>query len=320
MHLQTAQVMSAYSKAQSILLITHQRPDGDACGSLLSMYHYVSQMGKEIGVYVFDKPASYFDFLPHSQVLGPHEEVLSRHWDVVVVLDASNWDHTRVPDAVIERFKLNSKIIIFDHHLSNMRYGDINYLDVTASSACEVLFNFFADAGVTIDRHLATTLLCGVITDTGFFINAATSEKVFEVTAQLVRAGANIHNMVSLLNQNLSIADLKLWGLVLSRLTVNKKYGLVYTYLDTSEAEQFDASETALDNFTGLLQSLYGYNVMMFIKITPDQTKVSLRTRRDDVDVSRLAQIFGGGGHQKASGFAVPYRLVIGENGLQLPS
>jgi len=303
------QFYSTIDGAKSVLLITHRRPDGDACGSLLALAGYLKNRGLEVGAFISDQPPTFFDFLPLRQIISSDHTLIERSWDLAIVVDAGSWEHTGLPVADLTDLTRRANVMVIDHHQTNTRYGKINIVAENLSSTCELLFQIFTTGQVLIDRQLATCLLSGILTDTGIFTNSATSDSALAAAADLVRTGASMHQIVDHVLRNKSLAALRLWGLVLSRLTVNKKINTVITYVTDDDFRQFNVDQEVIDGISGLLQVITGHNCTVLCVITGNQTKVSLRTTHDHIDVSEVAKLFGGGGHRKAAGFTVPFRL-----------
>jgi len=101
-----------------------------------------------------------------------------------------------------------------------------------------------------------------------------------------------------------------LWGLVMSRLKFNQRYNLVYTYVKDQDFRDYNISEEEADGLTDFFNVIDGVDLVVFLRLRQGETKVSLRTTKNNIDVSRLAQLFGGGGHKKASGFTVPWQIT----------
>ncbi|MFA6919088.1 MAG: DHH family phosphoesterase [Patescibacteria group bacterium] len=299
------QINQEIAQAQRILLISHQKPDGDACGSVLGMLSYLQSIGKQVGAFVADKPASYFSYLPNIDQISTDLSIFSQSWDVAIFLDSSDTPHTKA-----DMDKLSQTTIInIDHHISNKQYGKINYVDAQASSACEIVYNYLTYVGFAMDKRTATCLLSGIISDTGGFKNSATSLLAMDITSNLIRAGASVGNISNLVGMNKSINGLKLWGEVLSRLKTNAEYDIAYTYIKHSDFKKFNVSEEELDGFIDFLNVIVDAKAAILFRLESEQTRVSMRTTKNDVDLSQIASSFGGGGHKKAAGFTLDFAL-----------
>ncbi|HLD28292.1 MAG TPA: bifunctional oligoribonuclease/PAP phosphatase NrnA [Patescibacteria group bacterium] len=292
-------------QSDSILLVGHKNPDGDACGAILAMYIYISSLGKSVAAYVHDAPPSYFKYLPRYDEISHDAKVTSQKWNLVIIFDSSDWDHTGL---LSDNFK-DSTTVSMDHHFSNDGFADINCINQSVSSTCEIVYNFLTSIGADISRQIATCLLLGIISDTGGFSNGATTQESMKVAANLVSHGAKINQIAESVAKNKSIDGLRLWGLILSRLQINAKYNIAYTYIKEDELKQYRVHEEEIDGFVNFLNIIYGVRAAMFLHLSSNHTKISMRTTRDDIDLSQLAGMYGGGGHKKAAGFSVPWQI-----------
>ncbi|MEK7653623.1 MAG: bifunctional oligoribonuclease/PAP phosphatase NrnA [Patescibacteria group bacterium] len=305
-----SKINNCFLEAEKVLLLTHQNPDGDGCGSLLATMIYLRSLGKNAEAYVSQNPPSYLDFLPFFEELKDNARILERDWDLIVVLDNSDWEHAGLDPKIFK----SATIINIDHHLSNPNYGDINLIDSRASSTGELIHRFFIDQKVKIDKSMAICLLNGILSDTNGLVNAATTSASVRIAGELMKNGANIHKTAGKVLHHKSIDGLRLWGEILSRLKVNHELNLAYTYVTEDEIKKSKADEEEIDGLTNFLNVISDVEWSMFLRINADHTRVSLRTKSENLDLSKLAAFFGGGGHQKAAGFTVPWK-VVEENG-----
>ncbi len=290
-----------FFKADNILLISHQKPDGDACGSILALLIYLRGQGKEVSAFIADSPPSYFSFLPDYEEIKNDTALLDKKWDTIVFVDTADF---KIAGVAEERFR-RGPVINIDHHRTNTKYGDINIIDETASSTCELIYCFFKYINFEINRNIATCLLSGLLTDTGGLVNAATSFKAMAISSDLLMRGAKINRIAENIFKNKSLDGLKLWGLALSRLKFNKKFNLVYTYIKESDLIECGAKAEEIDGLANFLNALSNVSATLVLKISDHKIEGSWRTTKDNIDVSRLANIFGGGGHKKAAGFTI---------------
>ena len=291
--------------ANSILIISHQRPDGDSCGSSLALFHYLKTSGKNVAIFMADQPPSYFSFLPGLEVITGDRMILNRQWDLVIVLDSSDWAHTQVkPSNLLRKMTIN-----IDHHFSNNRFGDINCVDDLASSTCEIIYKFFTEIKLALNYQLATCLLCGILSDTGGFYNSATTIEAIKISARLIDQGAKMYKINNQVGRNRTINGLRLWGEVLARLKIDADLKIAYTYVREEEYKKYLINDEELDGLINFLNALTDVSISALFRINRNQTVVSLRTTKDNINVAQIAQLYGGGGHQKAAGFTLPYTL-----------
>ena len=298
-------INEAILEANSILIATHEKPDGDACGSALALALYLQSLGKNFQIFANDKAPDFLFFMPLIDRMTTSAEVFSKKWDLVICVDATSTSRAFLPDDFVS----HSLIINFDHHITNDNFGKHNVMDAAASSTAEIFFNFFKAIDFPIDRRLASCLLTGILTDTGGFSHPNTSTKTMAIASELMKKGTKIHQIFNHVVHNKSLGGLRLWGMVLSRIQTNQKLDLAYTYVTADDLINYQVPEEEIDGLVNFLNVISDYSVVMLFKIDKGFTKASIRTKRDDIDVSRLALAFGGGGHQKAAGFSLPWRL-----------
>ena len=305
-------------KAQSILIISHKKPDGDTLGANFALTDYLQGQGKSITSFCLDPLPNSFNFLPNSHLLTNDHLVFTKKYDLVIVLDSGSLPYAGV-DKLLTALPNNFTLINIDHHASNPSYGDINLVISTAASTTEIIYRLFKDWSVNWTPDLATALVCGMITDTDGFMNPATNYSTLAATADLINHGANINQIAQITLSNQSIHNLKLWGRALSRLTKNLKYDLVYTYLtqkDFTECQTDDSAGEGIANFLHILKE--AKIILVLSEIDNNLIKGSLRTTDDNTDLAKLAQALGGGGHKKASGFSLPGKLSYDNNKLRV--
>ena len=314
------QVHIELEKAQHIMLVIHKNPDGDATGASLALSHFLEKNNKNHTCFSKDKLGSNFAFLPKNDVFNHDEKIWKNNdFDLIITLDSSNLDHTGV-EPHINNHKNRVKIINIDHHITNEKHGHINLVVSEASSTCEIV-HYLLDAKKAINKAIATCLLTGIITDTDGFQNMATTPSAIETASRLMKKGVNIGSITKLTLDQKPVNTLKLWGMALQRLKINKKNNVISTVVTRQDLIDCNASEEALDgiaNFLNRLNEAENGVVMVLSEHEPGKIKGSLRTTNPLIDVSKLANILGGGGHKKASGFSIEGKLEETDDGWQI--
>ncbi len=301
--------------AKNILVLTHQKPDGDALGSSLAFSNFLDGLGKENTVFSLGPVTPTADFLPGRQkVRSEPEKINLQAFDLIVILDCGDLKQTGL-EKELRALPENFSIINIDHHQTNENFGLINIVDPESSSTVEIIFNILKEYGFLIDKDTATCLLTGLITDTANFSNPATTFASLEAAGELLAKGARLGEISTNVLKNKSLSVLKFWGEILSRLTENKSLGFVTTVITKDDLSLANLGEEALEGVTNFLNNLKGAKIVLVLKALEDgKIKGSFRTTTPGIDVSRLAKAFGGGGHAKAAGFTIPGKLVkIGE-------
>jgi len=303
------QVYDAALAARMPVLVSHAKPDGDTLGSMLAFGAALDLAGRPHLRYCRDQAPKEYGFMSGvERIISDAEEVVAVEPDVVIVFDCGDLRYAGV-DTLVPRLG-NVTLVNIDHHPSNERYGKLNLVIPTASSTSEIVHSLLVQNGVTIDRDIATCLLAGICFDTSNFSNPATSAAVMKVGADLLRRGAKFRTVLKHFVGNKSVPMLRLWGLALSRLTLNKDYDVASTVITQDDLTATGADEEMCGGVTNFLNAVLDVpTVLMLTELPGGYVKGSFRTT-GDIDVSKLAKTFGGGGHKKAAGFTIKGRLV----------
>jgi phosphoesterase RecJ-like protein len=312
------QIKNELEQAQDILIISHKKPDGDTLGSNFALASYLKDQNKNVTSFCLDPMSEMFYFLHYSYTLTTDHLIFTKKYDVVILVDSASLPYAGV-NGLLTALPKGYKLINIDHHASNDYYGDINLVIDSTASCTEIIHRLFNEWKINWTPEIATALICGIITDTGGFTNPATNYRTLESAAHLINQGANINQVTRLTLFNQNIHQLKLWGRALSRLTKNKRYDLVYTHLTQKDFLECEVPDTASEGIANFLYILKEAQVIMVIKETDNGLiKGSLRTTSDEIDLTKIAALMGGGGHKKASGFALPGRLAYDNNKLRV--
>ncbi|HLD32965.1 MAG TPA: bifunctional oligoribonuclease/PAP phosphatase NrnA [Candidatus Peribacteraceae bacterium] len=297
-----------FEKAQRILCMCHRNPDGDAVGSLLGMGMLLEKMfpGKPVFFLCEDPAPDTFSILPNVQRMQGLPEL--KGGDTIVFLDCAEPKQTGLHETHPQLFDKTYLTINIDHHPSNTRFGDLNFIIPDAASSCEIVVELADILGWEMNSDIATCLLTGVYTDTGGLLHSNTTAKVYRTVARLLRAGARRQAIVAAVFRTAKLSTLRLWGRVLEHITLTKEGGAISAITQGD----FRATGAGYSELTGAIDYVNAVPGMRFSLILSERdgiVKGSLRTLRDDVDVAKMASKFSGGGHRKAAGFSVPGTL-----------
>jgi bifunctional oligoribonuclease and PAP phosphatase NrnA len=287
------------------LLTAHEGPDGDALGSLLGMHHLLTQLGKDSVMFLaakeFPLPIEY-RFLPLEEVF--HEPPADISDRAIVFLDCGNIDRMPVPFLTEgDNVRLN-----IDHHHDNTLFGDVNLVDVEASSTAEIVYELAILLGVAITPEMASALYVGLVTDTGKFMYENTNARTHRIAAELIEAGVAIDETYRRLYEHVPIEKLRLLSRALEGIQRHCDGALVLAYITQADYEASGAGEEMTEGIIDHLRSVEGARVAALIRDLGDRgraaRKVSLRSSGGEVDVSAIARRHGGGGHKRAAGFS----------------
>jgi len=250
------QIHNKIIDAKHILLIPHQNPDGDALGSLTAFKQYLHKIDKPHTAFcVTDVPQNFRD-LHHVDSISSDQSIWQNpNIDVVIVFDSGDLHYAGI-DKYIAKLPKQVYIINIDHHATNENYGHLNMVITSSSSTAETLYNFFKHNDIEIDNKMATSLLAGLVTDTDFYTNGATSLSSLQITSKLISLGGDFALIKDIIFKNKTINVLKLWGIVLSRLKKHQEIDLVYTYLTQEDLDTYGVSESISDGISNFLNNL----------------------------------------------------------------
>ena len=294
-------------KAEKVLVIAHRKPDADTLGAAVCLKICLRKRGKAVELACVDQPSKTFSFLPCIDEFVSDFEINS--FDLIIIVDAGASYMTNFHLKYKDLFKSNVPILNIDHHASNDNFGEVNIVDSTAASTTVILYRFLSYLNIEIDEDMALCLLAGIYGDTGSFMHSNTSEEVYEIAADLMSKGAKIEKVSNSLFNTKPVSTLKLWGKVLERVYVNED-NVAMAVLKDKDYVSMGGGPEQLSGVIDYLNMIPGTKFAVLLnEDCRGNVKGSFRTRKSDVDLSRVAAVFGGGGHPKASGFSIPGRL-----------
>lgn len=312
-----AAVLQLLRDAERFVTVTHEHPDGDAIGSLIAATRGLRALGKDVVALVApsDLPLSreYTGLVSVELDSTPPDDLADR---ILLVLDCGNLDRMIVPGLVDAPHAGNAGgnrprlTVNVDHHHDNTRFADVNFVDATASSTVEILWELFRDLEVPIDRETAEALYVGLVTDTGRFMYQNTRQRSHEMAADLLAAGAQPFPLYRTLFEEVPWSKLALLGRALERVRIDADAAITFAWLRRQDFAACDAAYSESEGIIDHLRTVEGTRIAVLAREIataapgePTRTKVSLRSVRDDVDVSAIARAGGGGGHPQAAGF-----------------
>ena len=294
-------VLKAIRERQRFVVTSHARPDGDGIGSALACGQILRVMGKDAAVVTYDGVPRIYQNLPFAERAIHAESVPGN--DAVILLEC---DSTRRAGL---RGLEQCFLINIDHHVSGRNFGHINWIDPSVMATAELVYRLARRACVPIDRDIATCLYTALMTDTGSFMFEGTNEHTFAVARELVVAGADPALCARPIYFGHSTAKMRLLGAALSHL--HREGPLAWIWVTREQMERFGAREEDCEGLVNYALSMGDVQVAIFFRELPDKRyRVSLRSK-GEINVSKVAEHFGGGGHKCASGFSVDGPLAV---------
>lgn len=294
-------VIREINKGRKFLAVSHVSPEGDAVGSLLGITLALRSMGKDVTAYLEDPVPEVFKFLPGAEGVV-HSLDPAEKFDATFAVDCGQKERLgRGFNSLIEP----GTIVNIDHHATNDRFGSVNVIVPDASAAGELVYDLCKEAGVRITKEIAVNLYVAIHTDTGSFRYSSSTPESFIKAGELVRAGADPWEVSMRVYENHPAKKFKLLGSVLSTLDVVDIGGgtSIATLVVTLDMfRKAGADKDVADGFVNYARAIEGVDAGILFREAGDREyKVSMRSK-GGIDVSEVAQVFGGGGHRNAAG------------------
>ena len=285
--------------ASTVLVTSHQRPDGDAIGSLLALHISLQAKGIVSHAVLAEEVPVRFRFLPGARSI---QETAPNPFDLLIAVDCADRDRLSLPS----QFSEASIDLNIDHHPTNTNFAKTNLVIHEAASTTQMLHTLIPDLGLPITADVRTNLLAGLITDTLGFRTDSVTPKVLRIAAELLEEGAPLAELYHLVLTQRKFDEVRYWGQGLSGIT--NEDGLVWTILDLNDREEAGYRQNDDADLVDVLTTIDEAKiVLLFVEQHGGKIKVSFRAR-SEYDVSELAKEFGGGGHRPAAG-----AMIVGQ-------
>lgn len=289
-------IVEEIKKAESIVVLTHETPDGDAIGSSLAMYNALKQIGKNVDVIIPECPRN-FNFLTGYNEIKKEGKITN--YDLAITVDCATIERLNGWQDYFDR--ANATINI-DHHTKNGMFADYNYVNPASPACAQILIIVLEALNIKINKEIGECLLTGIITDTGGFKYQGVSSETFQFVAWLMQAGVNVSNVYKKALQIKTKSSFELEKIAMNRLEFLEDGKIAFSYITKQDEISVNAEPGDHEGIVEKGRDVEGVEVSAFLRQIEDKTyKVSLRAN-DYVNVSDVAMVFGGGGHVKAAG------------------
>ncbi|MCL5104398.1 MAG: bifunctional oligoribonuclease/PAP phosphatase NrnA [Armatimonadetes bacterium] len=291
------EVWNRLMAADSFAIACHQRPDGDALGSLLALGHALRAAGKDVTLISSDGVPENYTFIPDSETIVTTTD--RRDFDLGIIIDCPAPNRTGPPAEIVESARVKA---VIDHHIPEGDFGDIRIIDTNASATAQIILQLLDAGGAKIDNTTANQLLTGLIADTGGFRFANANARAFEDAARLAKLGAEPSHIYREVYDNRPLRAIKLLGKALESIKTDEHGFVAWATVTRKDMDEFHATDADTDSIVNHVVAVKGPRVvLLFREVKPDSIRVSLRSR-DGVDVNKIGRVFGGGGHAAAAG------------------
>ena len=296
-------------KRNKIFLLTvHTNPEGDALGAELAFYNLLKKLGKEAVIINEDEVPYAYNFLPgidNIQKKARNKKYLKKiDFDCFVILDCSD------PQRTGEIYKINTQskpVLNIDHHISNNKFGDVNWIEPYSSSTSEMIYKLFRKLRIPLDKDTATCLYVGMLTDTGSFRYSNTTGFTHKVVSELLSFNLNVPQIYKNIYENIPFEDMKLLGKILPNMKREAKGRIIWFQVEKKLLRNKKLSFDLTEHVLSFGRTIKDVEVTVLFKENldvKDEIRVNFRSQ-GKVDVNKIAQFFGGGGHKTASGATI---------------
>ena len=305
-------LLTLFDQYHTFALSTHIHPDGDAIGSELGLYLFLTKLGKSVKIFNTDVVPPNYRFLPFWDRIESAHSVGTYRPEVLIVLDASTL--ARIGTRLSKTLYPIHSLINIDHHATAEAFGDINLIVPTASSTSEIVYKLIKHHQLPICEMCALCLYTGLMFDTGCFRHSNTTAETHQIAAELIEIGEFTPDEVYRnVYEQVPVAKMHLLREILSTLQITDDGKIASVYATQAMFRKTGTTPDAVEGVVNQIQAIAGVEIALCVsQMTDRSTKVSLRSQ-EYVDVSQLAAEFQGGGHARAAGcrIAMPYPLAI---------
>ncbi|MBK7599135.1 MAG: bifunctional oligoribonuclease/PAP phosphatase NrnA [Acidobacteria bacterium] len=292
------QVIELIEKNHRFAITSHIRPDGDSLGSSLALCWILRSLKKDAEIIMCDHVPHAYSKLPGTEMVRVISDI-DREYDAVFVIECSDVSRPGIPS-------LNTQFVVnIDHHSTTMLFGDLNWIDSTAAAVGEMIYNLAKAIGARITPEVASCVYAALLTDTGSFHFSNTTERTFKIASELVRHGAQPAKLSQAIFYNYPYAKVRLVGDVLSTLQRDDSGRIAWITMSKEAMDSLGATEDDSDGIITYPLTVGDVEAVAFFREMGNSTyRISLRSK-NRVNVARIAELFGGGGHCNAAGFTI---------------
>lgn len=293
-----SQVIELIEKHERFAVTSHIRPDGDSLGSSLALCWILRGLRKDAEVIMCDQVPHAYAKLPGADAVRVVSDV-DHHYDAVFVIECSDVTRPGLP-------KLKDQFVVnIDHHSTTALFGNVNWIDSTAAAVGEMIYNLAKAIGARITPELSSCVYAALLTDTGSFHFSNTTERTFKIASELVRHGAQPAKLSQAIFYSHPYGKVKLVGAVLATLQRDESGRIAWITMTRDAMSESGASEEDTDGIINYPLTIGEVEAAAFFRELPNSTyRISLRSK-NRVNVARVAEQFGGGGHCNAAGFTI---------------
>ncbi len=291
-------ILTAITDSKTFCVVGHVRPDGDCIGSQVALTLALRALGKDVVCWNEDTAPAKLAFLDPDGIFQTPRRGMK--FDCVIATDCASFERLgKVADCIAQR----TMFINIDHHASNTRYADVNWISPREASTGELIFRLIKEARWSISPVMANNLFTAISTDTGSFQYATTRPGTLHAAAELITKGADLGKICQEVYQSFPLPRVKLLKHLYAKFRLTADDRIAYFWLKRADYTRTGADTADSEGLIDHIRAIEPVVVaVLFEEMEPEMTRISLRSKSDKVDVNEIAKQFGGGGHHAAAG------------------
>jgi phosphoesterase RecJ-like protein len=291
-------IIERINQSRTICVVGHVRPDGDCIGSQIGVTLALRKLGKDVVCWNEDVVPQKYAFMDPDKLL--QKPVPGREFDLVIAADCASFERM---GSVGQHVAKRKSLINIDHHESNTRYGELNWVSALEASTGELIFHLLQTARWPITPAIADCLFAAISTDTGSFQYPTTKPSTFQTAGELVSLGADLEKVSKEVYESYSLSRVRLLKHLYNHFHLTHHDQIAYLWLKKSDFARTGANRSDTEGLIDHIRAIEPVVIAcVFEEMEPELTRISLRSKTARINVNEIAAQFGGGGHTAAAG------------------
>ncbi len=286
----------------NFLLLTHEKPDGDALGSIFGLFTVLRDNGKKVGAFLPEQlPTRYSSFIPDGIIIGKPPKLSSYSW--ILCLDTSLPDRLGIDKSTKDKIT-SYPLVNIDHHPDNKLFGKANFINSESAATAEIIFRALMDSGkMRISQEAATALLIGIVMDTGGFRFDNTKPSTFNAASELLALRADYPRIINTMFFSQPLGFIKMAAeLVLNHVKIACNGRYAWAYLSDEILKTYGVDKKDTEMLIDSIRQIEGVEIAVVFYRKDDGFKISMRSKNKKYSVAKIARVLNGGGHELAAG------------------
>jgi len=310
---QLKQIADIINKHKRFIITTHSVPDGDGLGSEIGLKYFLEKLNKEVIIINPDLTSERYAFIdPNREIMlyaEAKESIQFEDYEVLIVLDTCSFN--RIGEVGNLKNFSHLKFVSLDHHETEGDLPGLNLINKKASAIGEMIFDLIKYYKISIDKKIATPLYISIVSDTGSFSYSNTTGKSHNIAGQLLDCGVDPSAIRGAIFETNKLNQILLLGECLKSIKSEYKGRILWMSASKDQFDKYGLTHNDVYFFIDILKTIGRAELIAFFKeVQPGEIEVSMRSRNREMDVAKIAETLGGGGHRAASGFTFEGNLA----------